>query len=60
MKEIIVSVDIEGDVRIETKGFVGSECRKETSALERALGKVRSDVPTAEASSGSVRNTSQS
>ncbi len=34
--EIIVTPD--GKTRVETKGFVGSECREASKFIERALG----------------------
>ncbi len=34
--EVIVSPT--GQVRVETKGFFGSECRSASASLERALG----------------------
>lgn len=48
MKQVIVTVDKEGKTEIETKGFVGSECRIATGNLERLLGNVTSDKPTQE------------
>jgi hypothetical protein len=48
MKRIEIIVDEKGDTRIESKGFAGAECRRATAPLERALGVVASDVPTAE------------
>lgn len=43
MKEIIVDVDVDGSVVIETKGFVGTDCLKATMELEKALGRTAKD-----------------
>jgi hypothetical protein len=39
MKEIIMTVDENGEVSIETKGFKGKSCLKESEFLKNALGK---------------------
>ncbi len=44
--EIIVSPA--GQSRITTRGYAGATCRDATRELERALGIVQTDVPTAE------------
>ena len=44
--EIIVSA--KGETTLQTKGFTGSSCRDASKVLERALGMVESDTPTAE------------
>jgi hypothetical protein len=44
--EVIISPT--GDTSVQTKGFTGSTCRDASKALERALGIVQSDKPTAE------------
>lgn len=38
MKEIILTVDIDGKSKIETKGFKGKACLKASKFLEDALG----------------------
>ncbi len=48
MKTIEVTVSPAGETRVETKGFAGTACRDATKLLERALGVVASDTPTAE------------
>ncbi len=48
MKEIIVTIGQDAVVRIETKGFKGTECLKETMALEKALGVTTHDTKTRE------------
>jgi len=45
---IAQEVDEAGNVSIETKGFTGSDCIKETMELERALGRKTGDMKTAE------------
>jgi stress-induced morphogen len=39
MKEIIVDIGDDGEVRIETKGFTGKSCLKESQFLKDMLGK---------------------
>lgn len=48
-REIHVTITKTGDTQIETKGFVGTDCVKETADIERALGAKTKDVPTREA-----------
>jgi hypothetical protein len=48
MKIIEITVSPAGETRVETKGFTGPSCRDATKLLERALGVVASDTPTAE------------
>ncbi len=48
MKIIEITVDPAGNTRVVTKGFTGTACRDATKLLERALGAVESDTPTAE------------
>jgi hypothetical protein len=38
MKEIILTVDIDGKSKIETKGFKGKACLQASKFLEQALG----------------------
>ena len=47
-KTIEIIVDTKGEATVQTKGFTGSSCRDISKALERALGIVQSDTPTAE------------
>ncbi len=47
-KTIEIIVLPTGEVSVQTKGFTGSSCRDASKALERALGIVQSDKPTAE------------
>jgi hypothetical protein len=39
MREIIMTVSNEGEVKVETKGFKGKSCITESSFLEKVLGK---------------------
>ena len=47
METVIVTIE-NGDVKIQTKGFKGKSCKAATAELEKGLGRVTSDVPTAE------------
>ena len=47
-KKILMEVSPEGEIKITSSGYKGSECLKATEALEKALGKKTSDQPTAE------------
>lgn len=47
-REIIVTVDAQGNTVIETKGFTGSDCLKATADLEKALGVKTEDRKTRE------------
>lgn len=47
-KQILMQVSPEGEIKITTSGYKGTECLKATAALEKALGKKTSDQPTAE------------
>jgi len=47
-KIIEITVSPTGETTVQTKGFTGSSCREASKALERALGVVQSDTPTAE------------
>ena len=48
MKSIQIIVSPQGQTTIQTKGYTGSSCREATRLLERALGVVQADTPTAE------------
>ena len=39
MKEIVIDVSIDGEVRIETKGFSGKSCITESQFIKDVLGK---------------------
>lgn len=45
---IEVTVSPTGETNIQTKGFAGASCREASKLIERALGIVQSDTPTAE------------
>lgn len=44
--EVIISPT--GEVSIQTRGYTGSTCRQASQFLEKALGQVAQDRPTAE------------
>ena len=48
MKSINVTFDNDGNSTIETTGFTGTACLKETAALEQALGATAKRTPTRE------------
>ena len=48
MKTITIDISPEGQPTITTSGFAGRACRDATRDLERALGQVANDQPTAE------------
>jgi hypothetical protein len=48
MQTIEITVSPKGEAVVQTKGFSGPSCRDASRALEKALGIVRSDAPTAE------------
>ena len=48
MKTVEVIIAPDGQVRVETKGFAGSECRQASAQLEQALGLRASEQLTCE------------
>lgn len=48
MKTVEITVSPNGESRVETQGFIGSECREASQLIERALGGVTSERLTAE------------
>lgn len=40
MKQVIIDIGPDGEVRIDAVGFKGKACEKATAAFEEALGKV--------------------
>jgi hypothetical protein len=48
VKTIEITVDRDGRVVVETRGFAGGECREASRFVEEALGSRSSDRPTAE------------
>lgn len=48
MKTIEITVTPDGQSRVETHGFAGSECRDASRFLEGALGKVQAENLTAD------------
>lgn len=59
MKTIEIIVDQQGQTRLETKGFSGNACRDASRLLEKALGTITSDKPTAEYYSQPANQTQQ-
>lgn len=55
MKSINVTFDNDGNSTIETTGFTGTACLKETAALEQALGNKTKNVNTREMTATSTR-----
>jgi hypothetical protein len=55
MKSISVTFDADGNSVIETTGFVGTACLKETAALEQALGNKTKNVNTREMTATSTQ-----
>ena len=47
-EQIIITIDPEGEAKVEVKGHSGEGCLKLTQDLERALGEKKSDVKTRE------------
>jgi hypothetical protein len=56
-KEIIVTIGLDGNTQVETKGFEGASCLKETEELEAALGGNRRVRRTGEFFKTETRNT---
>ena len=48
MRTIEITVDPRGQVRVETRGFAGGECREAGRFVERALGTSSAETLTAE------------
>jgi hypothetical protein len=48
VKTIEITVDPQGQARVETKGFSGSECREASKFIEQALGRSTGETLTAE------------
>lgn len=47
-KRIEMTVTADGEVQIKPIGYKGPACKKVTEDLEKALGSVKADTPTAE------------
>ena len=58
-KTIEIIVSPEGQSRIETKGFTGSECRQASEFIEQALGKRTNEQLTAEFHQSATQQQSQ-
>ena len=48
MKTIEIIVSPQGESRVETKGFAGSECQEASKSLEQALGAKKGEQLTTE------------
>ena len=48
MKTIEITISTQGQAKVETKGFSGSECREVSRFLEQALGRSTGETLTAE------------
>ena len=48
MRKIVVKIN-KGQVTVTPEGYKGETCKDATKLIEKALGKVTSDTPTAEA-----------
>ena len=46
MKTIEIVIDPKGQAKVETKGFIGGECREASAFLEVALGTRQSETVT--------------
>jgi len=47
-KTIEVIISLQGEAKIETRGFAGSSCQQASQFLEQAMGTKVSEMPTAE------------
>lgn len=47
-KELIIEILPDGEVKIKTEGFKGTECEEELKPIEKALGKVTERQKTSE------------
>ena len=47
-QQIVVTIDAQGEVKVEAVGVKGSGCQGLTAAIEKALGTVESDTKKAE------------
>lgn len=45
---VVVSIDNEGNATVKVECVAGPGCKKVSEAIERALGKVTSDMPTSD------------
>ena len=44
MPQVIVTIDPEGNTKVEAAGVVGSSCAELTRAIEQAIGETTADV----------------
>ncbi len=55
MKKIELIIDTNGETQIKVTGVKGEACKDLTKGLERALGNVKSDRPTAEMKGAEIK-----
>ena len=48
MKTIEITVSPDGEIKVETRGFTGGECREASRFVEQALGRKTAETLTAE------------
>ncbi len=48
MKTITITVDTNGQAKVETTGFAGTECRDASKFVEQALGRTTGEILTAD------------
>jgi hypothetical protein len=48
MKTIEITVSLQGEIKVETKGFSGTECRHASRFIEEALGQRQAEQVTTE------------
>ena len=48
MKTIEITISPKGETKVETKGFIGGECREASRFIEQALGQRTGETLTAE------------
>jgi hypothetical protein len=48
VKTIEITVDSQGQTKVETRGFIGGECREASKFIEQALGQRTGERMTAE------------
>lgn len=47
-RQVIITIDTQGNATTEAKGYAGSDCLKATKGIRKALGLVKSDRKTRE------------
>jgi len=57
--QIVFDITPKGQVKLQTQGFAGEECKNASRAYELALGLKQSDLPTGEMFQSSATNNLQ-